>query len=154
MYCIDASALIDGWVRYYPPDVLPSLWEEIDALITDGSLIAPTEVKLELARGGDDLYDWVEERDSIFTPPTASVQTGVEDIVNDFPLFVPEHAHDGVWADPYLISVARVESATVVTGEKRAGIGARKPKIPNVCDHYGVPCISLLELIRAEGWKF
>ena len=154
MYCIDASALIDGWVRYYPPDVIPSLWEEIDALIAAERLIAPVEVKLELRRGGDDLYSWVEERESIFVSPTTDIQAGVEEIVNDFPEFVPEHTHDGIWADPYIISVARVESATVVTGERPAGVGARKPKIPNVCGRYGVPCISLLDLIRAEGWTF
>ncbi|MBK6495914.1 MAG: DUF4411 family protein [Gemmatimonadetes bacterium] len=44
-----------------------------------------------------------------------------------------------------------MRNATVVTGEKAAGT-ADKPKIPNVCLHYGVPTTSLLGFIREMKW--
>jgi hypothetical protein len=56
VYCLDSSALIDAWVRKYPPDFLPSLWKGIEDFITNGTLVSPEEVLLELERGGDDLY--------------------------------------------------------------------------------------------------
>src|ERR1022692_867540 len=33
MYCIDTSALVDGWIRYYPPDVFPPLWTKLEDMI-------------------------------------------------------------------------------------------------------------------------
>jgi hypothetical protein len=46
-----------------------------------------------------------------------------------------------------------VKAATVVTGERASGT-ADKPRIPNVCSHFGVKCINMLQLIRDEGWVF
>jgi hypothetical protein len=39
-YCIDTSALIEAWVRYHPPDVFPTLWNQIDDLVDSGRLVA------------------------------------------------------------------------------------------------------------------
>jgi len=154
MYCIDASALIDGWVRYYPPDVLPTLWKNMEILIRNGRLLAPEEVRLELERGGDDLYEWASQRNGLFRPATDQVQTRLTEIVNRFPDFVPDHSNDGVWADAYVIALAQVEHATVVTGEKLAPGNARHPKIPNICTDLVIDYINILGLIRAESWLF
>jgi hypothetical protein len=27
-------------------------------------------------------------------------------------------------------------------------------KIPNICDHFSVPCFDLEEFMEAEGWEF
>jgi hypothetical protein len=56
-------------------------------------------------------------------------------------------------ADPVVIALARVKSFTVVTGEKAAGTEAR-PRIPNVCDHYGVRYLALPGLIKEKHWRF
>lgn len=152
MYSIDASALIDGWRRYYPPDVMPTLWEKLDSLIVNGRMISIDEVKLELKRGGDELYDWVNARNNMFVSPTDGIQENVGRIVNRFQDFVPERVPDGIWADPYVIALAQSNNLTVVTGEKRVQSG--RPRIPNICDALGVNCISLLDLIRQEKWRF
>jgi hypothetical protein len=55
--------------------------------------------------------------------------------------------------DPFIIATAQVYQVTVVTGEKKTG-KLNKPKIPDVCQELGIPCIGILELIKAEGWKF
>lgn len=145
---------MDGWKRYYPLDVLPSLWIRIDSLIKNDRLIAPIEVKLELKRGGDALYDWACARGRMFREPTDIIQAQIQVIVDQFPDFIPNRSPDGIWADPYVIALAQVNSGIVVTGEKLVDRNARMPKIPNICQAMRVECINLLELIRREGWSF
>ena len=38
-YCFDTSAILDAWVRYYPPDVMPDLWEKIAEMIDNNEII-------------------------------------------------------------------------------------------------------------------
>ncbi|MHB8204852.1 MAG: DUF4411 family protein [Desulfomonilaceae bacterium] len=43
-YSVNTSALLDGWLRYYPPDVFPPVWEKLDELIDDKILVTSEEV--------------------------------------------------------------------------------------------------------------
>lgn len=59
-------------------------------------------------------------------------------------------------ADPWLIAVAKVEGAVIVTDEARVllqqGQHMRKePKIPNIADHFGVETMSLRRFFDANG---
>lgn len=38
----------------------------------------------------------------------------------------------------------------IVTEESKT----KQNKIPSVAKHYGIECISIVELFRREGWKF
>lgn len=49
-YSVDTSSILDAWRRYYPPDVFPALWTNLDRLIASGSLRATDEVRIELAQ--------------------------------------------------------------------------------------------------------
>ena len=54
-------------------------------------------------------------------------------------------------ADPFAIARAACENRIVVTTE------LMKPnavKIPNICAHFGVGCMSLAEFMDAENWTF
>jgi Domain of unknown function (DUF4411) len=53
-------------------------------------------------------------------------------------------------ADPFVIALARVNDGAVVTEEHWRNIN----KIPEVCDALGVQCLSLVEFIQEQGWKF
>ena len=83
----------------------------------------------------------------------ANVLTLAKAITAQFPLWVTPTAN---YADPFVIAHAQARGSTVVTAEKRAGANVAQPnlKIPNVCDHFGVACISFPDLIEAEGWTF
>lgn len=105
MYSIDASALIDGWSRYYPQDVMPTLWDRVDGLIEDGRLFATDEVFTEIKRGDDGLVGWSKKRKSMFIAPDKAVEEGVRKIVNRFPAFIPQRSPDGAWADPQIVRV-------------------------------------------------
>lgn len=56
-------------------------------------------------------------------------------------------------ADPFVIALARVQEAVVVTGENDDGT-ADRPKIPTVCRHFGIRAIKPLEFIRENRWIF
>jgi Domain of unknown function (DUF4411) len=55
--------------------------------------------------------------------------------------------------DPFVIVLAMVKSATVVTEEKPTG-NIAKPRIPDVCDALGVHCLTPKEYSEAQGWTF
>jgi len=151
-YSIDTSALLDGWVRHYPPDVFPGLWHGLEELIETNRLIATEEVLYELERKEDEVYAWAKGRSSMFVPIDEKIQPVVADILNDFEKLLDTRENRS-GADPFVIALAKVEGCTVVTGEKATGTPNR-PNIPDVCAALNVPCVSLLQLIRNEGWTF
>lgn len=153
IYCIDTSALLHAWRRDYPPDVFGNVWRQFSGL-AGVTLVAPEEVLLELQRQEDDVYQWARSHEEMFLPPDPSVESYVSTIVNRWPGFLPDDSHDGVWADPYVIALAAVRQAIVVTGEKLAPANARRLKIPNVCQLLGIPCIDVLGLLRSQGCRF
>ena len=154
MFVIDTSSILQAWKRDYPPDTFPTLWQKIEQLAAQGVLIAPSEVLLELERGGDEIYRWARGQASLFVEPDEEVQGIVGEIVDRWPAFVPDDSHDGVWADPYVVALAAVRSGSAVTGEVAASLAARRPKIPNICQAMGIPCSNLLGLLRSRGWTF
>jgi hypothetical protein len=123
-------------------------------LVSTGNLIAPDEVLLELERGGDDLHAWAAGQTGLFCSPDEPVQLAVSEIVNRWPSFLPSESRDGIWADPYVIGLAQVRRATVVTGEVAVGLGARRPKIPNICVELSVPHTNFLGMIREQRWRY
>lgn len=56
-------------------------------------------------------------------------------------------------ADPFVIALAMVNNGTVVTQETATG-HIEKPRIPDVCDALGVPWLTLMGFIEAQGWTF
>jgi hypothetical protein len=54
-------------------------------------------------------------------------------------------------ADPFIIAKAAVERETIVTMEKLKPGAA---KIPNICAHFGIACLSLEQFMERERWIF
>ncbi len=152
IYCIDTSAILDGWVRYYPPDVFPALWKNLEAMIEAEELIAPEEVLREIEKKEDELHKWVKSHEKMFHPLDEAVQRATAEILTKFPRLV-DSEKERSRADPFVIALAKTVDCPVVTGEKAAGTKDR-PKIPTVCDHFGVRHLSLLGLIREKAWRF
>jgi predicted nucleic acid-binding protein len=152
VYVIDTSALLDGWVRNYPPDVFPSLWSHLEEMIKAQELLAPDEVLLELSQKDDEVHQWAKVNSAMFVPLDEDVQSATQEILIQFPRLVGA-MKDRNRADPFVIALARIRNADVVTGEKSSGTGDR-PRIPNVCDHFGIGHRTLLQLIRDKGWTF
>lgn len=152
MYIIDTSALLDGWVRYYPPDVFPQLWTYLEGMIVSGELLSPDEVLSELSQKDDAVYEWARVNSAMFVPLDEEIQRATAEILSQFPRFVGT-MKDRNRADPFVIALAKIKQAVVVTGEKSIGTRDR-PRIPIVCDHFGIGHRTLLQLIRGKGWTF
>lgn len=151
-YSIDTSALLDGWVRYYPPDIFPALWSNLEALIAEGRLIATEEVLFELEKKDDELYEWAHTRRQMFVPMDNQIQVAVASILQNYERLVDTSKNRST-CDPFVIALAQVGSCIVVTGEKASGT-LNRPRIPDVCGELGIESINLLHLIRKEGWIF
>jgi hypothetical protein len=151
-YCFDTSALLEAWARYYPPDVFPSFWERIEESITDGAIVCPDEVLVELAKKEDDLHKWAKARANLFHPLTEDVQRAAGRVLAAFPRLV-DTRRGRSQADPFVIGLAMTADRTVVTAEKASG-KPEKPRIPNVCDSLSVKWIPLIDFMRKQGWQF
>lgn len=156
IYAIDTNVLMDWQARYFPTDVFTSLVEKMDILTQEGRLLAPDLVEEELnAVGTAELTAWAKARPAIFVP-LAEVLTEALTIQGRFPgLKDPKAEFEE--ADAYVIALAKLRNGVVVTQETPAA-EKRNPKrthfIPDVCRELGLPCISLLGLMRRERWTF
>lgn len=151
-YVFDTSAFIEAWVRSYPPDSFPQLWEKIDDLVNEGRLIAPEEVLEELRAQDDDLHAWVKERSTkVIQPTSRALMLEARTILSNHPLLTKSGTGRS-GADPFVIALAVLRGCPLVTQER--GGSQSKPRIPYVCKAQGIACVTLLELIRVERWSF
>jgi hypothetical protein len=123
MFCFDTSALLECWSRYDPIDVFPGIWERLAYLVEGGDLIAPDEVLEEIRRKDDGLAEWLKTRVGMFVPLDGPVQIASTEVLVEFPELV-KALSGRTQADPFVIGLARVRKATVVTQE-RGGNRAR-----------------------------
>lgn len=153
-YSVDTSALMDGWIRRYPLATFPRLWERIDELVDAGRFKVSEEVVDDVKHHDDSLTKWVVDREARLVIPTDdAVVAEVRTILTAHGKLVKSGTGRSR-SDPFVIAVACLNNATVVTGEK--GGTPDRPRIPSVCAALTVPlaCIDFLGLIQAEGWVF
>lgn len=152
-YSIDTNAIIDLVRRVYPPSVFPSLIRNCESMIAAGDLFACDEVLRELDRkSGDEVHTWALAQRPLFVPTDEAVQTAVAGILRDHAGLVDEDATEPQ-ADVFVIALARLRNCAVVSGEKRSN-NPRRPKIPNVCEALGIPCLTLLQFFQEQHWSF
>jgi hypothetical protein len=152
-YSLDTSAFIDGLERYYPAPTFAGLWEAIDTMISNGRLYASEEVWEEIKRKDQAVKEWAEpKKGALFVATDSSITTEVASLLEVHPRLVMSGGRRNR-ADPFVIALAKLRGATVVTGEGLDG-NAQRPKIPFVCKDLGVPCMRFTDLITAEGWTF
>ena len=90
------------------------------------------------------------DRDGLFTELDEPTQREVKGILARHPRLVMEKKQRFA-ADPFIIATAGLLGLTIVTEEGPTG-NSNRPNIPDVCAVENVPCINLLQLIRAEAW--
>jgi len=149
-YCVDTSSLIAAWQELYPIENFPSFWTKFDALIQNERVISPVEVFREIGKRSDELQKWLKPRNSMFRELEQEIQIEAAQVLTKFPRLVGERKLR-TSADPFVIGLARVEGLKLVTDEKATG-SASRPNIPDVCIHFGVTTMSVLDLIKIEKW--
>ena len=154
VYSIDTNSLMDWQARYYPVDVFASLLARIDALALAGRLIAARLVQEEVeAVGTAGLIGWAKANKGIFVP-TKTILADALAVQNQFTgLRDPKAEFEE--ADAYVIALAQQRAGIVVMQETPAAEKQRPRRthfIPDVCRELGIPCISLLGMMRREKW--
>lgn len=155
MYVFDTSPLSTLFKNYYPSR-FPTLWAHFDALITSGSIVSTREVCREIMDGPvESARLWADQQKAVFHTPVAAEATFIAQIysVAHFQQNIEQQKllKGGRNADPFVVAKAATEGRGVVT------IEAFKPnsaKIPNICQHFQVPCLTLEEFMEEEGWTF
>ena len=150
-WCFDTSALIEPWVRRYPPDMFGPVWEKLSELADKGAIAAPVDVRVELEKQSDDLLSWAKGLNEFFVEADRTVLEKSKEIVNAHPGLIKVNSTKS-GADPFVIALAEVRRVPVVTYEQAARQNV-SPKIPNVCSARGVQVVTLVEVLRAEGFK-
>lgn len=150
-YSMDTSAFLDGFNRYYPPDIFPKLWENVEKLVKNNALKSTEMVLHELKRRDDDVLKWAKSQSNLFVNVDEEIQEIVAQIMGKLPRIVAEGGQRNM-ADPFVVAFAKQNNLIVVTGEKGGSI--KKPKIPFVCETFDVEYISFVDLVRKEKWTF
>jgi len=157
IYCVDTNSLMDWQARYYPTDIFTGVLSRMHLLASDGRLIAPALVHEEVdAVGTPELVAWAKAHKGIFVP-NADVLKEALAIQHRFPgLLDPKAEFEE--ADAYLIALAQKTPNGIVVTQETPAAEKNKPKrthfIPDVCREMGLPCISILGMMRREGWTF
>ena len=154
-YVFDTSPLSALFKNFYR-NRFPSLWARFDALVENGHMVSTREALREIEDGAtESLRDWAAQNQQLFTMPTAAEGAFVTQIYS-----IPHFQNNieqqkilkgGKNADPFIIAKAAVEHGRVVTMEVLKPNGA---KIPNICRHFNIHCLSLEEFMEEEGWQF
>ncbi len=157
-YVLDTGFFIIS--RDYYPDIFPGFWESMKEAAENGILFSVREVKKEIENYGgpqEHLHNWIKSYINIFDAPTQGEVNRVREILG-----IPKFQHlikqkdrlqDKPVADPFVIARAWEIGGTVVTRELLSK-DEKAPNIPNVCSHFGVPCINPEEFMKQVGWRF
>jgi hypothetical protein len=151
-FSLDTSGILDAWVRNYPRDVFPTIWEHMDVSAENGELYVIEEVVRELEKKDDGAHEWVKRHRSMIISIDAEIQTHLVEIMSKYPRLVDSKKNRSV-GDPWVIALARARGMTVVTAEKATGTLV-KPKIPDVCRDLGVASVGVVDFFRRQGWKW
>lgn len=157
---LDTNVFITAKNTYYGLDLVPAFWSWLEAQARQGELASTDMVYDELTAGGDDLADWVRaRRDLMFHLESSSeavaahvAELGTWALQAGYRQHVIEDFMDG--ADPFLVGVAKELGWSVVTQETPAGAKRKKVKVPDACDHLGVPWEDTFEMMRALQARF
>lgn len=154
-YVFDTNAFSQLFHSYYR-NRFPTLWEHFDTLIADGKITSTREVSREIQEDRVvALREWAAGQHKLFPTPIAEEARFVAEIFS-VPHFLQiierkKLLKGGLNADPFIVARAHSMGGTVVTLESEPRNGA---KIPNICRHFKIPCISLEGFMEAEDWVF
>ncbi len=154
-YVFDNSPLSTLFKNYYRRR-FPSLWQHFDELVVNGDIISTREVLREIEDGApESLREWAALNRKLFTTPNVEEGAFVARIyaVKHFQQNIERQKmlKGGRIADPFIIAKAAVTDCIVVTMEQ---LRPNAVKIPNICDHFGIPCMTLEDFMESEGWEF
>lgn len=155
MYILDTNSI--RVLGNYYPDVFPTFWSQMEAVVADGTVSSVREVRkeIELQDASEHVGIWVASNPLIFPTPAEAEMEMVAEIfrIPHFQQLIGEkqRLRGQPVADPFIVARASVLSGCVVTEEVHKPNGA---KIPNVCEHFTVDCCNMKEFLSRLGWRY
>lgn len=155
IYVFDTNSL--SKLKHYYPNVFKSIWTGLDGLVASGDLISTREVWNELQLGAPNphVQAWLAANKHIFQVPQAIELQAVAKIlaIPHFQALIgtQQQLNGTPVADPFVVALAGACGGTVVTEEV---LKPNAAKIPNVCAHFGIPCMNLEQFMQVQGWSF
>ena len=155
IFVFDTSAFLV--LKNFYPATFPSLWTQLDELVSRGTIVSVSEVFNELQNCNDTdfIQDWAKRNKAIFAKPSNEELLFVQRILSTphFQNLIGQKAilKGKPVADPFVIAAAKIRNGTVVTEEREKPNAA---KIPNVCAHFHIPCLNLETFMKQQGWTF
>ncbi len=152
-FSLDTSALMTAWNRTYQIDILPSIWDHVDAMLRNGTAVATVQVYEEVKRKDDALAEWFEERKEVFQGIDEPHLEKLAGIMERHPRIAAQGSGRN-FADPWVISLAQCyePSCSVVT-EEGTSRNVNNPKIPFVCESEGLDWCTFNGFLRETGWS-
>ncbi len=126
-------------------------------MVAAGQISSTREVWNELDRTtiSRPVHQWAKQNRQIFTTPTGDELKFVATIlrVSHFQQLIgsKQQLMGTPVADPFVVSCAKTRQGTVVTQEQ---LKPNAAKIPNVCQHFQVPCVNLEAFMTSQRWSF
>lgn len=155
IYVFDTN-VITQILRSFSSVSFCNFWLRLTEAIAEERITSTREVLRELCGFHSiELRQWTIMQDKLFSPPTTAEAAFVTRIF-EFPQFQnnlesKKLIYGGNNADAFLVARAKVLTGTVVTEESKPPHGAR---IPNICEHFGIPCTKLDGFMQQENWTF
>jgi len=152
-FSIDTSALVNAWNRTYQIDMIPSIWEHVEAVVSAGDAVITIQVFDEIQRKDDALAAWCDERRDMFLPIDEQHMEHLTGIMTRHPRIAAAGTGRN-FADPWVIALAQCfEPPCLVVTEEGRSRNANNPKIPFVCEQEGLTSCSFNRFLRDSGWQ-
>lgn len=157
-YSIDTNVIVsflgDSESERYPMDAFKPQWDFVEAAMRDGRVVAPRMVETELEKWQKNIPQmkpWLAGHKYLFNDIESDAQlAGAKRIVNAYPAYATSVNYLG---DLEVMTLAMARQLSVISLELRATQhSAKRPKIPNVCDEFGIGCVNLAGFLRDEGF--
>lgn len=155
IYVFDTSSIRS--LQHFYPSVFKTIWDGLDDLAQQHSLVSTREVWNELERQNvsAEVRAWAKQNKQIFTTPDSAELQFVAQIfqIKQFQNLIGEQQRlkGTPVADPFVIACAKIKGGTVVTEEQ---LKPNAAKIPNVCMHFELPSTNLEGFMQQQGWSF
>jgi Domain of unknown function (DUF4411) len=152
-HCFDTSAFIECWSGRYRRTTFTGLWVKVEEVVAEGEICSPEEVLNEVKKKEDGLADFMKgQKEKLIVPLDEEIMAGTSEVLAEFPRLAGQMRGRNK-ADPFVVATAMTKGIVVVTEEGARG-KRNRPKIPLVCEHFGVECVNVLDYIEERGWTF
>lgn len=158
LYLIDANVLVTANNQYYSLDRVPQFWDWIQAQAEAGTIKMPFEIHDEIARGNDDLAEWItlaHVREALVLQEEADADALNYVFANAYGENLTDTELVEVGRDPFLVAYGLMdEDRVIVTKEvsKPSKVGSSR-KVPDACDDCGVTWMDDFKLYRELDFR-